>query len=85
MRLNKHPYHIVNLTHENGSVVFDGYDTNLRIWLKFLYYNVVLGFYLVVVYIELVGVYIHRVILRIVVQGAINFLDSDIVIDILDY
>lgn len=44
-----------------------------------------LRFYLVVVYIELVGVYIHRVILRIVVQGAINFLDSDIVIDILDY
>lgn len=50
-----------------------------------LYYNVVVGFYLVVVYIELVGVYIHRVILRIVVLGAIIFLDSDIVIDILDY
>lgn len=50
-----------------------------------LYYNVVVGFYLVVVYIELVGVYIHMVILRIVVLGAINFLGSDIVIDILDY
>lgn len=44
-----------------------------------------LRFYLVVVYIELVGVYIHRVILRIVVQGAIIFSVSDIVIDILDY